>query len=172
MLSALVNEGGPIIWLIGTLAVFALTLTLWKLWRFWVQGVWQGMPEARMLQASEAAPMSARREEAERVAKLELAQMRLGLRGLELIVTTAPLLGLLGTVLGMIEAFQVLQDAGARADPSDLAGGIWEALLTTAAGMAVAIPAGLALGWSESVVEGARLRLEDAAARFFLAEGS
>jgi len=48
---------------------------------------------------------------------------------------------LLGTVLGMIEAFQTLEGAGARADPAALAGGIWEALLTTAFGLIVAIPA-------------------------------
>jgi biopolymer transport protein ExbB len=67
---------------------------------------------------------------------------------LELISTIAPLLGLLGTVLGMIAAFQALQESGSRADPAILAGGIWEALLTTAAGMAVAIPASITLDLS------------------------
>lgn len=110
---------------------------------------------------------AAAREETERVAKLELARLRSGLRALETIVTIAPLLGLLGTVLGMIEAFQALQETGARADPAALAGGIWEALLTTAAGMAVAIPAGIALNWYESIIDRVRLRMEDVAARIF-----
>ena len=106
--------------------------------------------------------------ETARVARALLAQGRAGLRALDLIGTIAPLLGLLGTVLGMIAAFQTLQEAGARADPAALAGGIWEALLTTAAGMAVAIPAGVALTWFESVIDGLRHDMEDAATRIFL----
>ncbi|WP_422050543.1 MotA/TolQ/ExbB proton channel family protein [Shimia sp.] len=105
------------------------------------------------------------REEIERVARRKLADGRSGLRALELIATIAPLLGLLGTVLGMIAAFQTLQQAGSRADPAALAGGIWEALLTTAAGMAVAIPASIALTWFESVVTRSQEDMEDAATR-------
>ena len=104
-------------------------------------------------------------DETLRVATHLLDRARAGLRPLELIATIAPLLGLLGTVLGMISAFQALQDAGARADPSMLAGGIWEALLTTAAGMAVAIPASIALTWFESITDRLRLEMEDAATR-------
>jgi biopolymer transport protein ExbB len=110
----------------------------------------------------------AAREETGRVARNLIAQARVGLRPLELIATIAPLLGLLGTVLGMIAAFQALQEAGSRADPATLAGGIWEALLTTAAGMGVAIPAAMALTWFESVVDRLRLEMEDAATRIFL----
>lgn len=52
----------------------------------------------------------------------------------------APLLGLLGTVFGMIKAFMAVQELGGRVNASVLAGGIWEALLTTAYGLVVAIP--------------------------------
>ena len=52
----------------------------------------------------------------------------------------APLLGLLGTVIGMIRAFMVIEGQGTSVSPVLLAGGIWEALLTTAAGLTVAIP--------------------------------
>ncbi|MFH1217194.1 MAG: MotA/TolQ/ExbB proton channel family protein [Pseudomonadota bacterium] len=52
----------------------------------------------------------------------------------------APLLGLLGTVFGMIKAFMAVQQLGGRVNASVLAGGIWEALLTTAYGLVVAIP--------------------------------
>lgn len=103
--------------------------------------------------------------EAGRVARGLLSQARSGLRGLELASTIGPLLGLLGTVTGMIAAFQTLQEAGSRADPALLAGGIWEALLTTAAGMAVAIPAQVALTWFDSVVDALRHDMEDAATR-------
>ena len=105
--------------------------------------------------------------ETARVARALLARGRAGLRGLELAVTIGPLLGLLGTVTGMIAAFQALQVAGNHADPATLAGGIWEALLTTAAGMAVAIPAQVALTWFEAVVDRLRHDMEDAATRIF-----
>ncbi|UMA66206.1 MotA/TolQ/ExbB proton channel family protein [Roseivivax marinus] len=104
-------------------------------------------------------------QETVRVAKRLMARLRSGLRPLELIATIAPLLGLLGTVLGMIAAFQALQEAGSRADPATLAGGIWEALLTTAAGMAVAIPASAALTWFEAVADRLRHEMEDLATR-------
>ncbi len=107
------------------------------------------------------------REETERVAKALLAQSRSGLRVLDLTVTIAPLLGLLGTVLGMIDAFQALQTEGAAADAATLAGGIWQALLTTAAGMSVAIPASIVLTWFESSIENLQTRMEDAATRIF-----
>lgn len=111
---------------------------------------------------------TAARAETARVARTTLAHAQRGQRPLELIATIAPLLGLLGTVLGMIAAFQALQQAGTRADPATLAGGIWEALLTTAAGMAVAIPASMALSWFESVEDRLRHEMEDAATRIFL----
>ena len=103
--------------------------------------------------------------EVTRLARALLAEARSGLRGLELATTIGPLLGLLGTVTGMIAAFQTLQQAGTRADPALLAGGIWEALLTTAAGMAVAIPAQIALTWFDSIVDRLRHDMEDAATR-------
>lgn len=107
------------------------------------------------------------REEVTRLALAELREARAGLRTLELIVQVAPLLGLLGTVLGMIEAFQVLQSAGNQADPGALAGGIWEALLTTAAGMGVAIPAAMAGAWFESIAERIQADMEDVATVVF-----
>ena len=111
---------------------------------------------------------SAAREETARHAKADLAEARSGLRALELISTIAQLFGLLGTVLGMIAAFQALQEAGSRADPAALAGGIWEALLTTAAGMAVAIPASMALVWFESITARLQADMEDTATQIFI----
>lgn len=108
------------------------------------------------------------RDDVLRVARRELNTARSGLRALELIATIAPLLGLLGTVLGMITAFQALQTTGAQADPTILAGGIWEALLTTAAGMAVAIPAGVALVWIESLTDSVQADVEDAVTQVFI----
>ena len=107
------------------------------------------------------------REETTRTAKTLLSDARTGFRLLELVVVIAPLLGLLGTVIGMIEAFQTLQASSNGADAAELAGGIWAALLTTAAGMSVAIPAQIALTWFEGVVERAQSDMEDLATRLF-----
>ncbi|MEL7153475.1 MAG: MotA/TolQ/ExbB proton channel family protein, partial [Pseudomonadota bacterium] len=130
------------------------------------RGVRAGIASTAM-EAARTLDIENAREETVRVAKGALARARSGLRALELIATVAPLLGLFGTVLGMIAAFQQLQAAGSRADPSALAGGIWEALLTTAVGMAVAIPASAALTWFESITDRLRLDLEDIATRVF-----
>jgi biopolymer transport protein ExbB len=69
-----------------------------------------------------------------------IRRMEVSLRGLATVAALAPLLGLLGTVIGMIRAFMVIEGQGTNVSPALLAGGIWEALLTTAAGLTVAIP--------------------------------
>ncbi len=192
-------NGGPVIWAIALLSVVTLAIILWKAWRLALAGAWRkgrardavaayergdpsaveailsrrGGPRCTVVRAAITGradkPDALAREDTLRVARNELAEAATGLRALELIATIAPLLGLLGTVLGMIAAFQALQDSGARADPSQLAGGIWEALLTTAAGMAVAIPASAALTWFEAVIDRMRRDIEDAVTRIFVA---
>jgi len=69
----------------------------------------------------------------------QVREIEKGLSWLSLIATIAPLLGLTGTVTGMIKAFRVISEISS-VNPSMLAGGIWEALITTAAGLLVAIP--------------------------------
>ena len=71
----------------------------------------------------------------------EFKQIYSFLPSLEVISQVSPLVGLLGTVLGMIDSFNELELGGSLVDPSILAGGIWTALLTTAMGLIVAIPA-------------------------------
>ena len=93
-------------------------------------------------------------------ATARLHELRSGFRLLDSIAQVAPLLGLFGTVLGMIEAFRQLQGAGSSVDPSILAGGIWVALLTTAVGLAVAMPTSLALSWLESRIDDERIAIE------------
>jgi len=107
------------------------------------------------------------REEVTRVAQSQLEGLEAGLPYLSLIATISPLLGLLGTVLGMIDAFQQLEGAGDRVDPAILSGGIWEALLTTAAGLSVAIPAAAFFTWLQRTVDVVAVRMEDAATRVF-----
>ncbi len=100
------------------------------------------------------------REDAESFALHELSVLRSNLRIIEATSQLAPLLGLFGTVIGMMGAFQALQSAGADADPAALAGGIWIALITTAVGLAVAIPASFALYWFEGRIDRERIRME------------
>jgi biopolymer transport protein ExbB len=73
--------------------------------------------------------------------ELPVLERRMG--ALAAIAQIAPLLGLLGTLLGMIKTFWLFNQGGNYATPAVLAGGMWEALLTAAAGLAVAIPAHL-----------------------------
>ena len=191
------NRGGPALWAIAALSVLTLALILWKVWTLWRLGLWrrsraeealdlwangakdtarkllQKRPglRARTLLAAMQARLSLSdqdaRDEAARHARAALQETRSGLRTLDLVITIAPLIGLLGTVLGMIDAFQALQETGNRADPAALAGGIWEALLTTAAGMGVAIPAAVGLSWFDSLSDSLAHDLEDLATRLF-----
>lgn len=107
------------------------------------------------------------REETTRVAQAQLDGLERGLALLSLIATIAPLLGLLGTVIGMIEAFQAMENVGDRVEPALLAGGIWEALLTTAAGLSIAIPAATLFTWFQRAVDVEAQKMEDAATQVF-----
>lgn len=107
------------------------------------------------------------KEDIERVSILKINSLRSGLRPLDMIAQTAPLIGLFGTVLGMIEAFRAMQGAGAAVDPSVLAGGIWVALMTTAVGLAVAIPVSAIVGWFDSRIEAEQAELEALVTAFF-----
>ena len=173
---AVYELGGPVVAILILTSVVTAALVLYKIWQFRAAGVgrhkllaeavnaWDRgdraraamlvdesrsylAPVVRMACAGSGAALSERTDaEAEdRFAKLER-----GLSGLDMIAQIAPLLGLFGTVLGMIDAFRALQNAGTSVDPSLLAGGIWVALLTTAAGLAVAMPTSLILNWFEA----------------------
>ena len=191
------NVGGPALWVIFGISVVLLTVGLWKFWHLIKLGAWNRKQADEILklwlgkkiEPSDIKPRNIRakilgqtilaisnqnytndmvREECVRLANKNLNEARRGLRIIDLIITIAPLVGLLGTVLGMIEAFQALQDSGAQADPSALAGGIWEALLTTAAGMGIAIPASILLSWYDSVVSNVQADIENLATQAIL----
>ena len=107
------------------------------------------------------------REEVIRYGGDVLVALRSWLRPLEVIASLAPLLGLFGTVLGMITAFRQLEAAGNQVNPSILSGGIWEALLTTAVGLVVAIPTVAALNWLERRVDRLAHEMESIVTRLF-----
>lgn len=91
---------------------------------------------------------------------VELAQMSERMRLLDMVVQAAPMLGLLGTVVGMIDAFSALSMAQGAVDPAILAGGIWSALTTTALGLMIAILAYFVATWLEGRIERERNMIE------------
>lgn len=201
-LSSLLASGGPVVALLLALSIAATALLLLKLWQFATTGVgrhaalrkalslWsEGRTEEAARTATAARSPAAKvfahvlalapgtaidraREDAERVAADELRGLRRHLRAIEVIAQSAPLLGLFGTVIGMIEVFRKLETSGAAADPSALAGGIWTALLATAMGLGVAIVFSAAGAWLEGVVENERSVMESALSGLFARYGA
>ena len=179
-------NGGPVMWLLLGLSLIACSIIIAKLIQFALlrplsaaggdavlaalgrdgrEGALQLAGAGRdPLQRTLAAALAVDgdwQDEALRQARQQIENLRGGMRALELIAAVAPLLGLLGTVFGMIEAFRALEQAGSQVDPALLSGGIWEALLTTAAGLSVAIPALAAFHWFDRTLERLRFLLED-----------
>ncbi|MCB1615902.1 MAG: MotA/TolQ/ExbB proton channel family protein [Pseudomonadales bacterium] len=95
----------------------------------------------------------------ENLAVNELQRMARGQSLLDTVITMAPMLGILGTVLGIIESFEVLNQSGV-ADPQSVVGGIAEALITTAAGLCVALLALLPFNIFRSIQSTEIIRLE------------
>ncbi|MFC3147950.1 MotA/TolQ/ExbB proton channel family protein [Piscinibacterium candidicorallinum] len=161
--------GGSGIWVIGALSVLALAVTIERLVRFRVGRLapagltdaviklWQRgeLTEAQRLvsqtpstlasvlgyllahRTADPASLSARAGD---MASLALREQQQRAYPLAVVATVAPIVGLLGTVIGMIEAFHVIAFSSGLGDPSLLAGGISKALVNTAAGLAVALP--------------------------------
>jgi biopolymer transport protein ExbB len=126
-------------------------------------------PAARVLAAA-AETLGQRPERAEaeayRVGSLALQRIESHLSLLAFIATVAPLLGLLGTVLGMVDLFMGLQGSGlSHLDPARLSAGIWKALLTTAAGLLVAVPTMAGHAYLTSRTDRLRLQMSDAIQR-------
>lgn len=106
-------------------------------------------------------------EAMEEAAHAELPAVEQHLRWLSTLAQVSTLLGLLGTVTGLVRAFQVIQvksSGGNPVSPADLAGGVWEALITTVAGLIVAIPTILAYNYFASRVAEVQFQMEKAAA--------
>ncbi|MCW8826141.1 MAG: MotA/TolQ/ExbB proton channel family protein [Gammaproteobacteria bacterium] len=173
------DKGGIVVWVLAGYSLIALTILLERMIHFGlmrghsqkfeqqlVAALQQGTveqliekmrgPEANILRGM----MQASREGitdlgrvASRIGSIELQRMERGFRTLSILGNTAPLLGLLGTIIGMIKAFMVIEQAGGRVDAQALAGGIWEAMLTTGVGLVVAIPVLLLLHILEGMAD-------------------
>jgi biopolymer transport protein ExbB len=106
------------------------------------------------------------KEAVEEAAQLEIPRLEKHMPVLATIAHISPLLGLLGTVTGMIKSFQVIQQkalAMVPVNPGDLAGGIWEALLATLAGLSVAIPTYVAYNYLTSQIDNLVYDMEQSA---------
>lgn len=195
------EAGGPVLWILLAVSVAALAIVIVKIWQFarqrpescpdvdvalrqWRAGDWRRArdslavehPVSLVVALSMDELLSGTgddmvRQEVDRLATVHLNRLRALLPALDGIGTLSPLLGLLGTVLGMIVAFQQMEAAGAQVDPSTLSSGIWQALLTTAVGLGIAIPVIAVHNWMERKVERVAMRMNDAVTQVLLEFG-
>lgn len=169
------SKGGPVVWILFAYSIIALAIVLERYLHFRRMGrlsinfpqqlqlalqghdvpaLLQGLrgPEVAIIQGLFQAHRQGVQDlvrVATRIGSQELQRMERGFRTLGLLGDTAPLLGLLGTITGMIKAFMVIDQAGGKVDAQALAGGIWEAMVTTGVGLAVALPILFLLHWLE-----------------------
>ena len=105
-------------------------------------------------------PMSDVQTAIENAANLEVAKLEKGLPYLSMISGGAPMIGFLGTVIGMVQAFMAMEGAGGVVDMSVLAGGMYIAMLTTVAGLIVGIPAYFGYNYLVARIEHLIFRME------------
>lgn len=138
-----IQQGGPIMYILLVLNIIGFTLLFWKVFSVidakknfskTLTTLKESLKSVSSVEDSSVAISLLKDEVQIRVHKLES-----GLNTVKIIASIAPLLGLLGTVMGILSAFQVISNSG-LSDPSQFAGGIAMALLTTVAGLVVAIP--------------------------------
>ena len=188
----LILKGGPVMIILLIMSIISLAIILLKIYQFYKSDIYNSnkvipifklLKDNKIVQAQELLntiihPSSEiilsiidnqqlsnedRENEVSIIGEKQIRNLEFLLKPLELIANIAPLLGLLGTVIGMITAFSKLENAGSRVDPAILAGGIWEALLTTAFGLIVAIPALGAFYWLDGKVDKVREDMRHAA---------
>jgi biopolymer transport protein ExbB len=136
-MSAWIERGGPVMWPLLGLSFLTVTVLFERLF-FWAREL-RRSPAAALAAARVRAGRGAlHRDELERLLDLEERRLRRGLPWLDTAITAAPLLGILGTVLGIIDSFALLA-AATPVDPLGISGGVAEALITTAAGLLLAL---------------------------------
>lgn len=189
----IVRAGGPMMWPIILCSIATAAIVLERLWtlqdrrvlpRELTQKVWQliesnqindkviaaleqNSPLGRVLAAglsNRHRPREVMMERLEDTGRHVIHELERFLTTLGTIAGISPLLGLLGTVTGIIKAFNAIQ-AGGMGDPRALSGGIAEALITTAAGLVVAIPSLFAYRLLRSKVDGIVIAMEKDAIR-------
>jgi biopolymer transport protein ExbB len=149
-----------------------LTVQVWNLYRknqldpHHIRQLRSGSPLGAVLAAGIANYPHGReimKESIEQAGRAAVHELGRYLNTLGTIASVSPYLGLLGSVLGMIKVFSTFSASGGIANPLHLAGGISEILITTASGLAIAIPSLMFHRYFESRVDGLALRLEEEA---------
>jgi biopolymer transport protein ExbB len=185
------SGGGFMMWPLATAAVIGLVIIVWKLFdlsskslrtRKFLREVDELIAQRRINDALAlsrdsntpagrimAAGLERHTEGSERVMKaienvglIEMAGLESGLVWLATVSNVAPLLGFLGTVIGMIQAFQAIEAAG-EVEATLVAGGIKVALITTATGLAIAIPMNIAHNYFVTRVDRLVIDMEESA---------
>jgi biopolymer transport protein ExbB len=185
------ENGGGMMWFLGASALLGFIVIIWKMVDLSVKGARTGkflrevdallaegrVDEALVLARESKAPaarilaagLERKDEGTERVTKaienvglIEMAGLERGLVWLATVSNVAPLLGFLGTVMGMIAAFQAIELAG-EVDAQLVAGGIKIALITTATGLVIAIPVNIAHNYFVTKIDGMVIDMEETA---------
>ena len=173
-----IEKGGPIVWILIAYSIVGLSILAGRYLQLMFTrrinlkspiSEWKDGAEKRIVLGLQQKKASNNhgpelRATAGHLIHKEMTCFEGGLKTVSVLANTAPLLGLLGTILGMIKAFQVIENAGGKVDAMALAGGIWEAMLTTGVGLAVAIPLLILLHFIESALTRHHWRLQQAAA--------
>jgi biopolymer transport protein ExbB len=162
-------KGGPVMWPILLCSVAALAITINKAWQYFQvrRDIARPLQDIKDRGSSFLAPLLNAVQQGldDRQISLagsrELKNLETGMGSLNLIAVIAPLLGLTGTVTGMIKAFQVIATMGTNVDPALLAAGIWEALITTTAGLFVGIPTHVAAHYLDRSLDEVALRMKE-----------
>lgn len=158
-----INAGGSITWILVGMNVVGLSLIFWRLFIF--RGFKKRIDEEAKSVAND---MSAQFKTKSLLSHLELVkdasarrvhELEFGMTSIKVIATTAPLLGLLGTVIGIYEAFQVIGSQG-LSDPGQFASGISYALITTIVGLIVAIPHYIAHNYLSGELDSLEIEME------------
>ena len=142
-----INVGGPINWLLFLILCFCICQCIERCIYFFQtrkgskKDVLLRMQKYAQKLTDENISAEEKKKKMLKEGTLLYYEMNRGLWFLNFISAVAPSLGLLGTVTGLIGAFQAIAKAGSQVNMQDLSGGIWEAMLTTAFGMIISIPA-------------------------------
>lgn len=141
----LINLGGPVNWVLTAILLLCLILCIERIIYFMETFHSQNKNYLKRMQKTIEKNKSKNRKEmkkeVEKESTLLYYEMNRGMWLINFISAVAPSLGLLGTVTGLISAFKGMSNAGSQINIQDLSGGIWEAMLTTAFGMIISIPA-------------------------------
>lgn len=185
------HQGGPLIWLIGLCSIGVVTIFFQRIYHLhrahigtgdFLKGIFNNVQRGNVVEAVSiceetpgpvaqmvrAAILEHRQgpgrvqQVMEEVGLTEIARLEKNLTLLLTLAQTAPLLGLLGTVVGMMQVLSQIQQKSPLVQAGDLGGGLWQALLTTAAGLVVAIPAYAGYNFLVSRVEAIVVDMERA----------